>query len=158
MPTHSSAAAGGGTAIVIPLVIMLLLASFAVFYVPISPVLTASFQIAPYQIAGQMHWIEILDRSYSKLSLGSSASMTKGITSLAVIGAQYGEYTLVVTISYSGETLSSGSFGPLGNGKYMIQTVYWPRSEQAGIAYSVTLVLFANGQQIDQALTTIVPR
>jgi hypothetical protein len=136
---------------------MILVASFLVFYVPISPVLTVSFQISPYQVAGQWHWIEVLDRSYSKVSLAASASMTKGITSLAVVSAQYGEYTLVITINYSGETLSSGSFGPLGNGKYMIQTAYWPRSEQAGIPYSISFAIFANGQQIDSALTTIVP-
>jgi hypothetical protein len=96
--------------------------------------------------------------SYTKVSLASSAGTTKGNITLSFAGATLqGPYTLIVTITYGTQTLSSGGFSSLPEGIYQARVVYFPRTENANTPYVVNLTLFLNNQQVGAATASILP-
>jgi hypothetical protein len=147
-----------GAAIALPLIFLVLLVSFTVLLLPISPTLRVTFKIAtPNQYLAPT--IEIVDATYNKASLFATASATKGNITLSYLGVKQGSYMLYVAVSYGGTMLSNEMFKPLGDGTYQIYVAYLPRlGEQASTPYVVAFQLFySNGQPATTSQITIYP-
>ncbi|HYW01083.1 MAG TPA: hypothetical protein VE862_06405 [Candidatus Acidoferrum sp.] len=139
------------------LVVLVLVVLFSFVAFPLSPTLRASFRITtPPQSPPTM---EIVDASYSKTSLLTSASSNLGNITVSYLQGTQGYYSLTIVITYGGTVLSSGSYSSLGDGLYEMSVAYFPRTgEQTATPYSVTFSLsYSNGIAIGDLTLPIYP-
>jgi len=137
------------------LVVLVLVVLFSFVAFPLNPTLRASFRITtPPQSPPTM---EIVDASYSKTSLLTSANL--GNITVSYLQGTQGYYSLTIVITYAGTVLSSGSYSTLGDGLYEMSVAYFPRTgEQAATPYSVAFSLsYSNGIAIGDLTLPIYP-
>ncbi len=142
-----------GPAIVLPIILLVILVSFSILGLPINPMLTVRFKIlTPPKL-------EIVDATYVKASLWSTASVTKGGISVSFLGATQGQYSLSITIGYGTQFLGSAVYPSFGEGLYQMRVVYLPRlGEQASTPYFITLSLLSStGSSVASVSLTIFP-
>lgn len=150
----------------LPAIVLILLVVFVFFIVPLSPTLKLAFQIK----TDGTPMLNIIDRTYAKVSLFSIWNATKGNIALSYIAGSQGSYTLTISILYGGTysygaysggaLLSSATFSSLGDGNYQIYVAYLPRfGEQPNIPYLLILNLYyPNGQvAVNGLFVTIYP-
>ena len=148
-----------GPAITLPIILLVILVSFSILGLPMNPVLTVTFKILTPTTYPFVPKLEIVDATYAKASSWSTASVTKGTMSVSFLGATQGQFSLSITITYSGELLGTGVYRSLGEGLYQMRVVYLPRlGEQASIPYFITLSLSSStGSPLSTVTLTIFP-
>jgi len=147
-----------GFAVSLPVILFILLLFGTFLLIPLSPMLSVTFKISRSTSYPYAPDIEFLASSYSKVSLWSTTSTTKGQISLNYLQAKQGQYDLSILISYGNEQLSAQEFNSLGEGTYQVQVVYLPRTgETPSVPYSLTFILLLNGMTITSWTITITP-
>jgi len=149
-----------GPALAAPLMLVLILAAIMVFFIPLSPVLTVTFNISHSTNYPYSPTLTIVTWSYAKVSLGSSSGVTKGqiVLTYASNVTTQGQYSITLSVTYAGDTISQPTtFTPYGEATYQARVVYWPRSEQTSVPYVFTVSVAQTGFSPVVSTVTILP-
>jgi hypothetical protein len=140
-------------------VLLAVIVGVAIFYLPLSPMLSITFTIGHTPNYPSQPALTLVTWSYSKISLAAGASATKGEIRMSfATNVTQTPYTVGITITYGGKDISVPSyFSPYGEGTYQAQVVYWPMTEEKTIPYVITLTLYENNQKVAFLIASIYP-
>lgn len=127
--------ASAGVAVVF---ILLILGVGAVLLVPYSPSISGTFVIQTIPTNPSQLSVFLTSGSYSKQPI-IRGYFADGSLSLPVTPATSGPYTMMITISYNGNTLASQTYSNVALGTYGFQIGWFSRQETTGVPYVVTV-------------------
>jgi hypothetical protein len=148
---------GSGTQRAVPLILFLLLIGTFLVYVPVNPSITVSFTIQSNSTTGAPT-VVITSWTDGKQALVATSNTPKGqivllgftntttftssnnpaSSTATVTQTPSTVYQMIVAVKYGNETLSFGYFS-VTVGLYQARVVYWPRTEQSTVPYTVIL-------------------
>jgi hypothetical protein len=103
--------------------------------------------------------IRLVSIAYQKVSLlAASSELNDRIQIVAFTGTASGSvrYYLSAVVQYENQVVIQGG-SDLGDGAYLIKGAFWPRSEQHGIPYLVTITVSQDGYYYASIEATIMP-
>jgi hypothetical protein len=132
--------------ILIPIVVVLLVG--AIFFLPLSPVISGGFSIKSTSFGPQTQvGITLVPASYTRDTVFNSYPAGSGSIFLPVRPSELGNYKVTIQVSYGGASFLTQDFDKIGDGTYGFKVRYIWQQESANVPYIITITVSGEGVQ-----------